>query len=52
MMFSTNDFDAALVFAREHRATGSAPEDIGSAIVFYLEDPDGNMVCVIWRKPC
>jgi catechol-2,3-dioxygenase len=51
LMFPTGDLDAALVHARQLSAKVSDPEDIGSAIVFYLEDPDGNLMCIIWRKP-
>ena len=51
LMFPTDDLDAAQVHARRLSAKVSDPEDIGSAVVFYLEDPDGNLICIIWRKP-
>ncbi len=51
LMFSTASLDAAHTFAQDHSTTVTQPEDIGSAVVFYLDDPDGNRICVIWRKP-
>jgi predicted enzyme related to lactoylglutathione lyase len=51
VMFDTHDLDAALAHARAITGTVTEPEDIGSAIVFYIEDPDGNRICIIWRKP-
>jgi predicted enzyme related to lactoylglutathione lyase len=46
VMFDTTDLDAALAHARSLSGTVTRPEDIGGAIVFYLEDPDGNLVCI------
>ena len=46
VMFDTTDLDAAAAHARTLTETVTEPEDIGSAIVFYLEDPDGNLVCI------
>lgn len=51
IMFPTDDLAAARAFALEHAEDVTEPEDIGSAVVFYLHDPDGNRICIIWRKP-
>lgn len=49
MMFTTSDITAAC----EHiRALGSSPgevRDIGGSLVVYVEDPDGNLICI--RQP-
>ena len=51
LMFPATDLEAAHAHASQLSPKVSDPEDIGSAIVFYLEDPDGNLICIIWRKP-
>jgi len=51
LMFPTADLDAAISHSRALGTNVTDLEDIGSAIVFYLDDPDGNRICVIWRKP-
>lgn len=50
LMFATSDLAAALEHARTLSPTVTGPEDIGSAVVFYLEDPDRNLICIIQRK--
>lgn len=50
LMFATDDLAAALVKAKSISATVTEPEDIGSALVFYVEDPDRNLICIIQRK--
>ncbi len=50
LMFATDDLVLARQRARELSSTVSEPEDIGSAVVFYVEDPDGNLICIIERK--
>ena len=48
-MFTTTD----IVMARDHAGTLSSEvteiEDIGSSLVFYLEDLDSNLICI--RQP-
>ena len=46
VMFSTPDIHPAHAHALELSAETSAVEDIGSSLVFYLEDPDGNLICI------
>lgn len=50
LMFATSDLDAARARAASLSPNVSAPEDIGSAVVFYVEDPDQNLICIIARK--
>ncbi len=50
LMFATNDIDAAVARAASLSSTVTTPEDIGSAVVFYVEDPDRNLICIIQRK--
>jgi predicted enzyme related to lactoylglutathione lyase len=50
IMFDATDLDAALAHARTLSSSVTEPEDIGSAIVFYLEDPDANLICIKVRK--
>ena len=49
-MIRTQDLAEAHRFAQQHGHNVSEIEDIGSANVFYLEDPDGNRLCVIYFK--
>jgi hypothetical protein len=46
LMFQAKDLDAAWSHAQQLADNVSIPEDIGSVTVFYLEDPDGNLICV------
>lgn len=46
IMFDATDLDAAVARARTLSVSVTEPEDIGSAIVFYLEDPDSNLICI------
>jgi len=46
LMFCASDFDEVLAFARAQGTSVSEPEDIGSATVRYLDDPDGNRICI------
>jgi catechol-2,3-dioxygenase len=46
LMFDASALEPALALARSLSESVSPPEDIGSAIVFYLTDPDGHRVCI------
>ncbi len=46
IMLNATDLDAALALARTLSSSVTDPEDIGSAVVFYLEDPDANLICI------
>jgi catechol 2,3-dioxygenase-like lactoylglutathione lyase family enzyme len=50
VMFATTDIAAAMGHARAIGADPTPVEDIGSAVVTYVSDPDGNRVCLIQRK--
>jgi len=46
VMFQADDLGDVLAFARRHGATVTEPDDIGTVTVLYLDDPDGNRICV------
>jgi catechol 2,3-dioxygenase-like lactoylglutathione lyase family enzyme len=46
LMFGAEAFDNVLDFARAQGTGATQPEDIGSAHVLYLDDPDGNHICI------
>ena len=48
-MFTTSDIGAARKLASTLSDAVSEVQDIGSSLVFYLEDPDGNLLCI--RQP-
>jgi predicted enzyme related to lactoylglutathione lyase len=50
IMFDATDLESALAQARTLSPSVTEPEDIGSAVVFYIEDPDANLICVKVRK--
>lgn len=50
LMFATHDLAAAHELAQSLSDTVSDVQDIGSAVVFYVEDPDHNQICIIQRK--
>lgn len=51
LMFATSDIDAAWNKAREFsEATTTNIQDIGGSFTFYVEDPDGNMICIRQAK--
>ncbi len=50
VMFSAGDSDDVQAFARAHGTKATEPEDIGSATVLYLNDPDGNRICIKINK--
>lgn len=49
VMFTTPDIATARELALAMARDVSDVQDIGSSLVFYLEDPDGNMLCI--RQP-
>ena len=49
VMFTTSDIGAARKLASTLSDAVSEVQDIGSSLVFYLEDPDGNLLCI--RQP-
>ncbi len=46
IMLDATDLDSALALARTLASSVTDPEDIGSALAFYLEDPDANLICI------
>jgi catechol 2,3-dioxygenase-like lactoylglutathione lyase family enzyme len=46
LMFDASAIESALALARSLSESVTVPEDVGSAIVFYLTDPDGHRICV------
>ncbi len=46
VMFQANEFGPIREFAEIHGSMITEPEDIGSATVLYLDDPDGNRICI------
>lgn len=49
LMFVARDITVALDHARTLSSTVTDVQDIGSSLVFYLDDPDGNTICI--RQP-
>lgn len=49
VMFSTSNIQRAHDLAHELSEDVTDVQDIGGSLVFYLEDPDGNLICI--RQP-
>lgn len=50
VMFEAVEIGSAHAHAIELSTETTAVEDIGSSLVFYLEDPDGNLICIRQAK--
>ena len=49
VMFTTPDLAAARELATSLSDEVTEVEDIGSSLIFFLDDPDGNRICI--RQP-
>ncbi len=49
VMFTTSDIRAAVEHVRSLGIEPGEVQDIGSSLVLYIEDPDGNLICI--RQP-
>lgn len=50
VMFTTNDIAAAKSHVQRLGSNASDVQDIGSSLVFYVEDPDRNLICIRQAK--
>lgn len=51
VMFTTSDLPGAHDLALSLSDDVSEILDIGSSLIFYLQDPDGNLICIRQPKP-